>query len=90
MTNSKKARDLAVGDVFRLHVYGEVIHVSQAVDGKRIKVAIRVDDQGSELEFTNAGFLLEFLCRLGRQFHIYDNDGDEGEPTEDTGRAGGD
>ena len=80
MTTDKKARDLAVGEVFRLQVYGEVVHRSQAADGTRIKAAIRVGDQG-ELEFTDAGVLLEFLCRPGRQFHTYDDDG--GEPAED-------
>jgi hypothetical protein len=92
---TKKARDLVVGDVFRLHVYGEVLAVSGIADSKRIKVKIELENQGrrdnrgltfsgkpSGLEFTDAGYLLEFLCRPSRTFHVYgdgywDDDGDD-------------
>jgi hypothetical protein len=82
--STKKARDLVVGDVFRLHVYGEVLAVARVAEGKRIKVKIELENQGrrdncgltfsgksSGLEFTDAGYLLEFLCRPSRTFHVY-------------------
>jgi hypothetical protein len=89
--STKKARDLVVGDIFRLHVYGEVLAVSRGADDKRIKVKIALENQGrrdnrgltfsgksSELEFTDAGYMLEFLCRPSRTFHVYsDNDLDD-------------
>jgi hypothetical protein len=93
----KKARDLVVGDVFRMHIYGEVIAISRVADGKRVKIRIGLEDQGHRtnrdlgfkegngtLEFTDAGHILEFLCRPGREFHTYDDwdddDEDEFEP----------
>jgi hypothetical protein len=98
-TSPKKARNLVAGDVFRLHVYGEVLAVSQVADGKRIKVKIELENQGrrdnreltfsgkpSGLEFTDAGYVLEFLCHPSRSFHVYsdddwdDDDGDDIEP----------
>jgi hypothetical protein len=91
--STKKARDLVVGDIFRLHIYGEVLAVSGVGDGKRIKVKIELENQGrrdnrgltfsgkpSGLEFTDAGYLLEFLCRPSRTFHVYsdwDDDDDD-------------
>jgi hypothetical protein len=85
--STKKACDLVVGDVFRLHVYGEVLAVSRVAEGKRVKVKVELENQGrrdnhgltfsakpSGLEFTDAGFLLEFLCRPSRLFHVYSND----------------
>jgi hypothetical protein len=42
----RKARDLNAGDVFRLHVYGEVLEVSPVANGKRIKVKVGLEDQG--------------------------------------------
>ena len=96
MSTTKKARDLAVGDIFRLHVYGEVLAVASVADGKRVKVKIELENQGrrvncgvptfsgaSGLEFTDAGYVLEFLCRPGREFHVYTDDGwddDNAEP----------
>jgi hypothetical protein len=84
---TKKARDLVVGDVFRLHVYGEVLAVSGVADGRRIKVKIELENQGrrdnrgltfsakpSGLEFTDVGYVLEFLCRPSRAFHVYSDD----------------
>src|SRR5215475_9680939 len=44
--SSCKARDLSVGDIFRLHVYGEVLAVTSVADGKRVKVKIALEDQG--------------------------------------------
>jgi hypothetical protein len=94
----KKACDLVVGDVFRLHVYGEVLAVSRVVGGKRVKVKIELENQGrrdnsgltfstkpSGLEFTDVGYVLEFLCRPNRLFHVYvdddwDNNDDVAEP----------
>jgi hypothetical protein len=83
----KKARDLLVGDIFRMHVYGEVLAVSHVAEDKRIKVKIELENQGrrdnrqltfsekpSELEFTDAGYVLEFLCRPSRAFHVYSDD----------------
>jgi hypothetical protein len=85
--STKKARDLVVGDIFRLHVDGEVLAVSRVAEDKRIKVKIELENQGrrdnrgltfsgkpSELEFTDAGYVLEFLCRPSRTFHVYTND----------------
>ena len=84
----KKAHDLVSGDVFRLHVYGQVIAVSSVAGGKRIKVKIEIENQGQRancgafgrgpdatgapLEFTDSGHVLEFLCRPGRTFHVQD------------------
>jgi hypothetical protein len=94
----KKARDLAAGDLFRLHVYGEVLAVSPVGDGKRVKIKIELENQGRRansgashdgsagaLEFTDAGYVLEFICRPGRTFQVYsdvgwDADGDAVEP----------
>jgi hypothetical protein len=44
----KRARDLSVGDVFSLHVYGEVVAVASVADGKRMKVRISLEDQGGQ------------------------------------------
>ena len=33
----RKARELKVGDLFRLHVYGEVIAAAPVAEGKRMK-----------------------------------------------------
>jgi hypothetical protein len=75
-----------------------VIDVSQVADGKRVKVKIELENQGrrdnrgltfsgkpSGLEFTDTGYLLEFLCRPSRSFHVYidggwDDDDDNIEP----------
>jgi hypothetical protein len=85
--STKKARDLVVGDIFRLHVYGEVLAVARVAEDKRIKVKIELENQGRRdnsgltyggsahaLEFTDAGYVLEFICRPGRTFHVYSDD----------------
>jgi hypothetical protein len=98
--STKKARDLIVGDIFRMHLYGEVRAVSGVAEGKRIKIKIELENQGRRnnsglsyggsadaLEFTDAGYVLEFLCRPSRTFHVYGddwNDDDEREPIEPT------
>lgn len=99
--STKRARDLVAGDVFRLHVYGEVLEVSRVAQGKRIKIKLELENQGRRsnsgftsgdpsaggLEFTDAGYVLEFLCRPGRTFHVHDYDdwdddsGDEPAPS---------
>jgi len=79
----RKANELCVGDVFRLHVYGEVVAVNLVADGKRVKVRLVLEDQGRRcnsgflgsdrdhaLEFTDSGCTLQFLCRPGRAFHL--------------------
>ena len=80
----RKANELCVGDVFRMHVYGEVVKVGHVAAGKRIKVKLTLEDQGRRcnsgfagscdrdhpLEFTDTGCTLEFLCRPGRVFHL--------------------
>jgi len=97
-----RAKDLKRGDVFRMHVYGEVMLAEPIAGGKRIKVRIALEDQGwranggprtgnpraGDVEFTDEGSVLEFLCKPGRAFHIIegdddDNDGD-GEPVDDS------
>jgi hypothetical protein len=85
--STKKARDLVAGDVFRLHVYGEVLAVSRVAKGKRMKVKIELENQGRRdnsgfsyggragaLEFTDAGYVLEFICHPSRTFHVYGDD----------------
>src|SRR6516165_5549427 len=41
-----KARDLEVGDIFRLHLYGEVVAIESVADGKRVRVKLALEDQG--------------------------------------------
>jgi hypothetical protein len=36
----RKARDLAIGNIFRLYAHGEVLAVEPVAGGKRIKVRI--------------------------------------------------
>jgi hypothetical protein len=87
---TRKAKDLRVGDVFRLHVYGIVTAAFSAANGKRVKIKIELEDQeranrgvftSSEsehsLEFTDAGYILEFLCSPSRIFHVYADDDDD-------------
>jgi hypothetical protein len=105
----RKARDLSVGDIFRMHVYGEVLSVASVADGKRIKVKLALENQGrrdnsgvpvsiggrlfsrprqnpyTDLEFTDNGHVLEFLCRPGRGFRLIewgDDDDDDGDDVE--------
>jgi hypothetical protein len=115
----KRARDLSVGDVFSLQVYGEVVAVASVADGKRMKVRISLEDQGGQgarsyrdshdhiveaildpkerapfghdvrkgtLEFTDAGYVLEFLSPPGRKFHVIewrdDDDGADEDPVD--------
>jgi hypothetical protein len=90
------ARDLTVGDVFRLNVYGCVLAAAPVAGGKLIKVRIELEDQGprgprggsfvegnSSLEFTDDGSMLEFLCRPGRKFSVYPDDDDDDDDDED-------
>jgi hypothetical protein len=78
-----KARELSVGDVFGLSIYGEVVEASSVADGKRIKIKLPLQDQATGLEFLDAGCTPEFLCRPGREFHVWnerdddDNDDDD-------------
>jgi hypothetical protein len=87
MTTSIPARDLTVGDVFALHIYGAVIAVTSVADGRRVKIKIELENQGhrsygnpcfgegpSTLEFLDDHYVLEFLCRPGRKFSVYDDD----------------
>ena len=88
----RKARDLSVGEVFRLHVYCEVLSVTPVANGKRIKIKIQLEDQGQRanrgtlsaarsrnpgIEFTDDGHTLEFLCPPGRTFHLTEWYGDD-------------
>ena len=71
----KKARDLELHDDLQVLVYGNVLSAAPVADGKR-------SDQ-RQLEFTDGSLVLEFLCRPGRQFHVFDDDDDDdGEDTE--------
>jgi hypothetical protein len=69
-----------------------VLSVTSVADGKRVKVKLALEGQGhrinrgapshnearrSDLEFCDAGHTLEFLCRPGRKFHVYDDDDDD-------------
>ena len=65
----KSARELKAGDVFRLHVFYEVIGVIPVGDdGKQVLIAIKPENQ-SELEFIDGG--RGFFCRGGRTFAVY-------------------
>jgi hypothetical protein len=93
---SRKASELSAGDMFRMHIHGEVVAATPVAGGKRIKIRIALEDQGQRgncgwlgeglhrgLEFTDAGHVLEFLCRPGRLFKCivdWDDDEDEVEP----------
>jgi hypothetical protein len=76
--STSKAKDLQRGDTIRLHVFGEVVVSAASVaGGKRVKVKIALEHQGARamrgvaarhargdaLEFTDAGYLLEFVCK---------------------------
>jgi hypothetical protein len=91
----RKASELCIGDIFRLHIYGEVVAVAPVAGGKRIKTRITLEDQGQranrgelgkglhrDLEFTDAGHVLEFLCRPSRMFHLIVDWGDDGDDDE--------
>ena len=43
---TRKAKDLRVGDVFRLHVYGIVTGAFSVANGKRVRIKIELEDQG--------------------------------------------
>jgi hypothetical protein len=80
-----KARDLNRGDIFRMHLYCEVLSAIPIAGGKHIKVKLAVEDQGrrrnrgtltgsdkpSDLEFLDSGHTLEFICKPGRLFSLY-------------------
>jgi hypothetical protein len=91
---NRKASELRIGDVFRLLVCGEVVAAEKV--GGRVKVTLQVEDQGlrsyadsglgepsnAALQFTDAGHVLEFLCRPSRGFQLlgwWRGDGDNGE-----------
>jgi hypothetical protein len=93
-----RAKDLKRGDVVRLHVYTEVIAVAPSAEGKRTKVVLALEHQGQRrqrgtlverangdaLEFTDDGYLVKFICKPGRAFHVYNdyNGGDDDEGDE--------
>jgi hypothetical protein len=93
-----KAKDLKRGDVIRLHVYGEVIAVAPTTRGRRTKVTLALEHQGTRsmsggisehrgggaAEFTDDGHVLKFLCKPSRVFHVYCDyrDGDDDEDDE--------
>ena len=96
MGTVSKAKDLKRGDVVRLHVYGDVLAVAPSAEGKRIKVTLALEHQGQRcqggalverrngdaLEFTDDGYLVKFICKPSRDFHVHTdygdyNDGDE-------------
>jgi hypothetical protein len=98
--SSCKATELRQGDVFGLHVYGEVREASPVGDGKRIKVKLVLEGTRSAsgavaspgtaaLEFLDTGYVIEFICRPNRVFHLMewddddDDDGGDGEPLPD-------
>src|SRR5262245_11413164 len=78
----RKARDLSVGDFFKLQVCGEVLTVAPVANGKRIKIKFALEDQG-QLEFTDTSLVLEFLCRPCREFHVYEWDDDDDDDRND-------
>jgi hypothetical protein len=88
----RKAHNLTRGDVFRLHVCGEVLTATPVADGRHIKVTLALENQEhrtnggsptqsvkpSELEFLDTGHVLEFICRPNRVFHLIEwNDDDD-------------
>jgi hypothetical protein len=88
----RKARDLSIGEVFRFHVYCEVLSVTPVANGKRIKIKIQLEDQRRRanrgtlsdaesrkpgIEFTDDGHTLEFLCPPTRTFHLTEWYGDD-------------
>ena len=99
-----KAKDLMRGDVFRMHVYGEVVSVEPVAGGKRVKVHLTLENQGgrancgassndpgkSELGFTDVGSEIEFICKPGKAFHVYNRDEDDDDGDNDGDNDGGD
>ena len=79
---SIKARDLSIGHVFKLNLFGEVVEASSVCDGKRVKIKILLREQATGLEFLDAGCAVEFICKSGRVFHVYDDDGDDDDERE--------
>jgi hypothetical protein len=78
----KTARELTVGDVFFMEIYGEVVALEPVANGKRIKIQIALQDQ-RQLEFTDAGHVLEFLWRPGRSFPTWGDDDDDDDGGDD-------
>jgi hypothetical protein len=93
----RKAKDLAVGDVFRLHVFGEVLEASPVPD-RKVKIKIALENQGrrsnrgalgrhpdkqSPLEFLDSGYVLEFVCRASRTFRLHEWWDDDDDDDED-------
>jgi hypothetical protein len=54
----RRARDLSIGDVFRLHVYGEVLAATAVGGGKSTRIRVAIEDQGRR---ANRGTLGEAL-----------------------------
>jgi hypothetical protein len=86
----KHARDLAVGDTFRLGLCVEVIAVAPVAGTKHVKIKTEVEDQGhrsysddrfaegsSTLEFLDTGHVLEFVSPANRKFNVFEDDGDD-------------
>ena len=65
---NRKARDLAIGNCFRIAVFGEVVEVEPIADGKRIRIRLALANQ-RQLEFETR--CVEFLSRPGRPFLLY-------------------
>jgi len=57
----RKARDLSVGDVFRLHVYGEVLSIAPVANGRRIKIKLALENQGRR---RNSGVPVSAPCLI--------------------------
>jgi hypothetical protein len=88
---SCKAKDLKRGDIFRLHVYCQVIAIEPVAYGKRIRVTLALEHQGArsqrgaltgsnsgELEFMDDGCVLKFVCKPSRNFQVYADYGGDG------------
>ena len=45
MPLTTKAKDLGRGDVFRMHVYGEVLAIEPVAGGKRVRVKVALEGQ---------------------------------------------
>ena len=84
-----KARELSVGDAFRLHVTGEVVQASPVADGKRIKIKILLEHQTTGLEFLDSGCVLEFICKPGRVFCVWNDDDDDDDRVDPDPVSGG-
>jgi hypothetical protein len=88
----RQARDLSIGDIYRIHVYGEVLSVKPmpAASGSRCASLLRIkggvqtaarSTTPTNGSLTNEGHVLEFICKPGRVFHLteWDEDDDDGD-----------